>query len=673
MKTPDTASALPQIARRAREILVRSAADGTRMAERYAAWGKALEHLSEGGVPVTAEQAEVAEFLELLAGSSVTDPVEDDGCQDTYDSGEGDFECEVENPVSPPGGYWSRYQAAAVTCPCPPADHAAAYIDHSSNEVLSHLAEPTRPGVWRSRGLVVGYAGSGKTHAFTALAAKAMDAGYRLVIVVSGPRNIQRIQIQQALDAHLVDGKEDPILRITTAEHDYQGTEGDRQLWKFGRRDLALPLNAAYNLQHTAPRLLTVKRNASVLGRLVRDLTAYGDGLSEVPALVIDDEPDPWSAVSTLRPVRAQPVTKELVAQLLKLLPRSQYVNYAWTPFARSLLDPTGEGALFPADFIVSLPKPDSYLGVNEVSGGNAHVTRVWRDGGMPGEDDSSLRQALDMFVLTGAIKLFRQATSRDYHYWHHTMLVLGTNRPAERKLLSDKLLRLWEEADYGSAESTQRLNHLFNTELRRNSNIYVEGACLPAAFEDLRPYIRDAAERIGSSSSPLAGVGATRQRLWKILVGGSVPPGDLEVEGLTITHLRQPTRDRAGVRSFGEWFGRHHGYRDLVRVYVQLDAGQDEVWNQARERFESLCRAEVAFRSQLQAIATSPETNQLRSAELPALAAHHLSWHHRRAYTGSKGSVPPWRSHYSGDAAAGSHRDFGALLPDGCRTGAAG
>ncbi|WP_435243593.1 Z1 domain-containing protein [Streptomyces cucumeris] len=668
MKTPDTASALQQIARRAREILVRSTADDTRMDERYAAWEEALEHFSQGGAPVTAEQAEIAEFLDLLAGSSVTDPVDDDGCQDTYDSAESDLKYEAENPVSQPSGYWSRYQAEAVASP-----DAAAYIDHSSSEVFSHLAEPTRPDAWRSRGLVMAYAGSGKTHAFTALAAKAMDAGYRLVIAVSGPQNIQRIQIQQALDAHLVDGEEDPILRITTAEHDYQGTEEDRQLWSFGRRDPALPLNAAYNLQHTAPRLLAVKRNASVLGRLVRDLTVYGTGLSDLPALIIDDEPDPWSAVSTSRPGHARPVTSELVARLLELLPRSQYVNYAWTPFARSLLDPTSEGALFPADYIVRLPKPDSYLGANEVSGGNAHVTRVWRDGSISGDDDSSLRQALDMFVLTGAVKLFRQATSRDYHYRHHAMLVLGTNRTAERQLLSDKLLRLWEEADYDSEESKQRLNQLFDTELRRNSDTYVEGACLPATFGDLQPYIRDAAERIGSSSSPVAGMGAMRQHLWKILVGGSVPPGDLEVEGLTITHLRQPTRDRAGVRSFGEWFGRHHGYRDLVRVYVQLDAGQDEAWNQARERFESLCRAEVAFRSQLQAIATIPGTSELRSAELPALAAHHLSWHHRRTYTGSKGSVPLRRSHHSGDAAAGSHRDFGALQHDGCRTGAAG
>ncbi|WP_406133254.1 Z1 domain-containing protein [Streptomyces zaomyceticus] len=673
MKTPDTTSTLQQTARRAWDILVRNTADDTRTDERYAAWGQSLEHFSEGGMPVTAEQTEIAEFLQLLASSSVTEPMDDDACKGAYDSAEGALGYETESPVSLPDGYWSRHQAAVVASFGGAAEHAAAYLDHSSSEVLDRLAQPTQPDARRSRGLVMAHAGSGKTHAFTALAAKAMDAGYRLVIVVTGPQNIQRLQIQQALDAHLVDGEQDPILRITTAEHDYRGNGDDRQLWKFERQDPALPLNTAYNLRHTAPRLLAVKRNANVLGRLVRDLAAYGAGLSEVPALVIDDEPDPWSAVSTVRPGRLRPVTSELLAQLLELLPRSQYVNYAWTPFARSLLDPAREGALFPADYIARLPRPDSYLGAIEVSDGNAHVTRLWRDGGMSRDEDSSLRQALDMFVLTGAVKLFRQATSRTYHYRHHTMLVHGTNRNADQQQLFDRLLRLWEEADYGVEGSTQQLHRLFDAELLRTDGSYEEGTCLPAAFEELLPYIRDAAERIGASSSPVAGMRATRQEPWKILVGGSVPPGDFEVEGLTITHLRQPAGDGAGIRSLGEWFGRHHGYRDLVRMYVQLDAGQDEEWIRARERFESLCRAEVAFRSQLQAIAASPGTDELRSAELPSLAAYHLSRRRRQADTGSGGTVSLWRVHRSGDPMVGTGWDSGVLLPDPCRTGSAG
>ncbi|NYS17298.1 hypothetical protein HFP43_00435 [Streptomyces sp. SJ1-7] len=74
MKTPGTASTLQHMARRAQDILARSAADDGRTDERHAAWEEALEHLSQDGEPETAEQAEISEFLELLAASSVTTP-----------------------------------------------------------------------------------------------------------------------------------------------------------------------------------------------------------------------------------------------------------------------------------------------------------------------------------------------------------------------------------------------------------------------------------------------------------------------------------------------------------------------------------------------------------------------------------------------------------------------
>ncbi|MFD7676205.1 Z1 domain-containing protein [Streptomyces anulatus] len=664
MKTPGTASTLQHMARRAQDILARSAADDGRTDERHAAWEEALEHLSQDGEPETAEQAEISEFLELLAASSVTTPVEDDG--DGNGPAEGHRPCATKKrpPLYPTGGYWSRLHTAAAAHPGSSTGYLARLIDNSFDAVPSHLADPTRPTAQRSHGLVMGYVGSGKTANFTAVTAKAIDAGYRLVILVSGPHEIQRLQIQRALDAGLLDPKGSPILRVTSAEHDYRGTEADKRLWAFGRLDPARPLNTADNLRHTAPRLLAVKRNASVLGRLVRDLAAHGAGLSEVPALVINDEPDPWSVARASSPVRARSATNELVAQLLELLPRSQYVNYAWTPFARSMLDPTGQGTLFPLDYVVRLPRPDSYLGANEVSSGNAQVTRVWQT--PSANDDSSLRQALDMFVLTGAVKLFRQSASRDYHYRYHSMLVLERDREVQRQLLSGGLLRLWQEARYDSAAGTQRLSRLFDAELRRPSGSYAEGIFLPAAFDELRPYIHHAATRIDTSPSLAKRMGDAHQQRWRILVDGvSVPQGDLEVEGLTVTHLRQPGRSGGEIRSQARWFGRHHGYRDLVRVYVQLAAGQDKTWNEARKRFESLCRTEVAFRSWLQAIATSPETNELRPDELRVLAARHLWRQHGQVHT--DGTDSPGRWH----AAAAPSQDVDPL-PDELRTGAA-
>src|SRR5581483_12377082 len=77
--------------------------------------------------------------------------------------------------------------------------------------IVEHLADPTAQYIYQSKGLVVGYVQSGKTANFTGVIAKAIDAGYRLVIVLGGTLNLLRAQTQRRLDMELV-GREN-ILR----------------------------------------------------------------------------------------------------------------------------------------------------------------------------------------------------------------------------------------------------------------------------------------------------------------------------------------------------------------------------------------------------------------------------------------------------------------------------
>ena len=71
-------------------------------------------------------------------------------------------------------------------------------IDLASTKVVAHLADP---GVRRLRkkGLVVGYVQSGKTANYTAVMAKAADAGYRCSSSCSGMHNNLRRQTQVRL------------------------------------------------------------------------------------------------------------------------------------------------------------------------------------------------------------------------------------------------------------------------------------------------------------------------------------------------------------------------------------------------------------------------------------------------------------------------------------------
>lgn len=76
-------------------------------------------------------------------------------------------------------------------------------LDDSSDRILRQLMLPTTER-FDVRGLVLGFVQSGKTANYTAVAAKAADAGYRLVIVLSGIDNGLRLQTNNRLKRELV-------------------------------------------------------------------------------------------------------------------------------------------------------------------------------------------------------------------------------------------------------------------------------------------------------------------------------------------------------------------------------------------------------------------------------------------------------------------------------------
>ena len=71
--------------------------------------------------------------------------------------------------------------------------------------------------MYQARGLVVGYVQSGKTANFTGVIARAIDAGYRLIIVLAGTTNLLRSQTQRRLDKQLI-GRE-LLLALAGEEH----------------------------------------------------------------------------------------------------------------------------------------------------------------------------------------------------------------------------------------------------------------------------------------------------------------------------------------------------------------------------------------------------------------------------------------------------------------------
>ena len=91
-------------------------------------------------------------------------------------------------------------------------------LDGLSSEILSRVEDPFREGAWDRRGMIMGSVQSGKTANYTALICKALDAGYKLIIILAGIHNSLRSQTQDRLNDELLGYDLDRIQRLTGGE-----------------------------------------------------------------------------------------------------------------------------------------------------------------------------------------------------------------------------------------------------------------------------------------------------------------------------------------------------------------------------------------------------------------------------------------------------------------------
>jgi hypothetical protein len=155
-------------------------------------------------------------------------------------------------------------------------DPAVSTLDRASTRIVSLLNHP-REKTFDTRGLVVGYVQSGKTTNFTSVMAKAADRGYKLFIVLTGIHNGLRRQTQARLIKQLVEPNPTMWSQLTDLDQDF--------------RPHGNPA-AFFGASNRTRVLCVVKKNATVLRKLVTWLGQASEYLQDCPALIIDDEAD---------------------------------------------------------------------------------------------------------------------------------------------------------------------------------------------------------------------------------------------------------------------------------------------------------------------------------------------------------------------------------------------
>ena len=296
-----------------------------------------------------------------------------------------------------PWRFWSRYRQFLEQYWSP---RSIELLDHLTDHVLGLLEDPDRPGAWDRRGLLVGHVQSGKTANYIGLLSKAADAGYKLIVVLTGLHNNLRSQTQMRLDEGFLGYESMP-----PAEEERRG----RQFLGVGLVDPSPLADTITNRSEqgdfrrtvannfgvhlgTHPLVFIVKKNRRVLDNLfnwvewIADNTDSQTGrriVTRESLLVIDDEADLASIDTNLQgldnsgeldPDHDPTAINGCIRRILHAFDKRAYVGYTATPFANVFIHERGrtreEGEdLFPRSFIVNLPAPSNYAGPVRVFG----------------------------------------------------------------------------------------------------------------------------------------------------------------------------------------------------------------------------------------------------------------------------------------------------------------
>lgn len=352
--------------------------------------------------------------------------------------------------------YWDRYKRYLEQ-----EKHwnprVTATLDRVSDEILDLMGDPQQREPFLVRGLILGDVQSGKTANYTALANKAADTGYRVIIILAGMLENLRKQTQGRLDKECAGIRSDYYLDPKAATVKKNTAVGVGQIDK--RKKIAsftsvtkdfssdvLKSNSLSLSSISDPVVLVVKKNKKILQNLItwlRNNNTNGvDGQIDLPMLLIDDEADNAS-VNTKDAEDSPAAINACIRELMHEFTRTTYVGITATPFANIFIDPETEDDmigddLFPADFIYALDPPTDYIGAERIFGSeNADhddaLVPLYADEmdhffpfshkktlDVP-ELPPSMKEAIAYFALVNAIRDIRGDVSE-----HRTMMIHG-------------------------------------------------------------------------------------------------------------------------------------------------------------------------------------------------------------------------------------------------------
>lgn len=547
--------------------------------------------------------------------------------------------------------FWSRYKDYLINHSSISRISINLLDDITLPDIMNCLGNPNdaldKPRL--RRGLIIGDVQSGKTATYTGLICKAADAGYKVVILLTGITENLRRQTQERIDEGIVgitlkkEGKIEKYPRVGVGLDNKQikATSVTSTLNDFVGNCNKITMSLASN----SLVLFVIKKNVSVLQRLFNWLREQNidpvKGYVNVPMLLIDDEADNAS-VNTRKDETDPTRTNKLIRQICNLFMNSTYVGFTATPFANVFIDPDSVDAmqhadLFPEHFIYALEAPSNYVGADKIfypEGTFYHNLRYITDITEPdyaseeykdlvqnnlevlnsgtfyykhkkewdGILPNSLRESILCFCLANVVRDLRGQSKEP-----RSMLVNMSRFIHVQKVITGHVAQ-WFEALFNDI----RVN--FNEDASKNHHLPLYGE-LRSLWEKHFSQVNDVTfARVSQKATLLAAlekievkmVNGSKQSaslnykenpsLRVIAIGGLALSRGLTLEGLMVSYFYRNTATFDVLMQMGRWFGYRRGYEDLFQIwtshtsalwYAEVAKASAELKNDIREMFD--------------------------------------------------------------------------------------
>ena len=522
-------------------------------------------------------------------------------------------------------GYWNRYSQYLREVKDWDINDIQNNIDKPTDTLMNCLLNPALNVEGKRQGLVFGHVQSGKTSHFIGLINKGIDAGYNVIIVLSGIHNDLRRQTQQRIDSDVLGNK--------------TGTKISNEISQTGVGLISSTVSPYVTpvttedddfdagARHNPPFIIVTKKNVSRL-RKVRDylLKHYRDNenqtrlSTEYKLLLIDDEAD--QASLNTNPIRDKKTKKlnedfdpskinQNIREILELFSVRSYVGYTATPFAnlfvpQDLEDEELGWDLFPRDFIATIPESPLYIGAKKFFGLREEkgISKIDVMQQMPlceiipyvGKKDEveypDLKKALYHFLLTVACRNCRGQKNQP-----NSMLIhIDRHKDAHSEIQAD-VIECWKTICSGiSLNNSMELNELATvwadmcqtTEvMRRDFSEYMSG--IPdVEWDDVMSEVRRLTKidmdeddfkhgliKILVINSDTKGTDKLDYENYKnkeynvIVIGGDKLSRGLTLEGLSVSYFIRKAKMYDTLMQMGRWFGYRPGYADLCRLFL--------------------------------------------------------------------------------------------------------